>query len=358
MFLWVLTDMGVAFDPNDPDTMYMEIQGGELVRYNRKSEEALDIQPQPGHRRCARTAQLGFTHSRQSPCAGATFISVHKRLWRSDDRGDSWRPLSGDLTRNQNRLTLEIMGRVWSVDALYDHRAMSLYNTLTAISESPVEEDVLYTGSDDGLVYVSENGGGDWRRASTLPRVPETAFINDLEASLHDADHVFVVADAHKVGDYSPYIFESVDRGRSWRSISGDLPNGVIVWAIQQDHVDPDLLFAATEIGLYVSTNHGANWTKLAGAPTIAFRDLKIHRRDEDLVGATFGRGVYILDDYTALRDVADGALEKEAVLFPVRDAWWYVPYRPMQAKGRPTLGSTNFVAANPPFWGAADLRI
>ena len=125
-----------------------------------------------------------------------------------------------------------------------------------------------------------------------MPGVPERSFINDVEASRHNADAVFAVADAHKTGDFSPYVFESTDRGRTWRSIAGDLPAGTIVWALEQDDEDPDLLFLGTEFGLYFTPNRGTNWFKLSGGvPTIAFRDLKLQRRDGDLVGASFGRG-------------------------------------------------------------------
>ena len=244
---------------------------------------------------------------------------------------------------------MEFSGRVWSVDALHDNGAMSQYATLTAISESPVQEGVLYVGTDDGLIQGTGDGGENWVAAAPLPSVSELAFINDVEASQHDAETVFAVADAHKLGEFSPYVFESRDRGRSWRSLAGDLPAGTIVWAIQQDHVDPDLLFLATEFGLYFTPNRGTNWVKLSGGvPTIAFRDIKLHRRDQDLVGATFGRGVYVLDDYTPLREIAAGVLDKEGSLFPVRDAWWYVPYVPMQAPGKPTLGSTDYTAEKP----------
>ena len=195
-------------------------------------------------------------------------------------------------------------GRVWSVDALYDNGAMSQYATITGISESPVVEGLLYVGTDDGLIQVSEDGGQQWRAVESLPGVPAFSFINDVEASQHDADAVFAVADAHKTGDFSPYLFESTDRGRTWHSIAGDLPAGTIVWALEQDHVDADLLFLATEFGLYFTPNRGTNWFKLSGTPTIAFRDLELQRRDEDLVGATFGRGFYVLDDYSPLRGI------------------------------------------------------
>ncbi|WP_419167904.1 WD40/YVTN/BNR-like repeat-containing protein [Candidatus Palauibacter sp.] len=343
----------VQIDPRDPDILYLQTQQGNLYRYDRGSEEALDIQAQPAP---------GDPPERWNWDA-PVLISPHdadriyhgsQRVWRSDDRGNSWTAISGDLTTDVNRYELEFMGRVWSVDDLIDNGAMSKYATLTGISESPVAEGVIYTGSDDGLIHVTEDAGAAWRRAAELPGVPERAFINDVEASQHDPATVFAVADNHKEGDFRPLVFESNDRGRTWRSISGDLPAGTTAWAIEQDHLSPSLLFLGAEFGMYVSVNGGANWHVLPG-PTIPHRDVEIQRRDNDVVGATFGRGFYVLDDYTPLRELADGAMAGGAVadggaLFPVRDAWWYIASVPMQARGKPTLGTDDYTAPNPDF--------
>jgi photosystem II stability/assembly factor-like uncharacterized protein len=340
---------GVQFDPTDPDILYLMTQQGNLYRTDRRSEESIQIQPQP---------EPGDPPERWnwdspiliSPHDSDRLYFASQRLWRSEDRGDSWRAISGDLTTNTNRYELPYMGRVWELDALHDNGAMSKYATVTAISESPVREDLLYTGSDDGLIHVTADGGGTWTRAAPLPGVPDRSFINDLEASQHAANTVFAVADAHKTGDFSPYLFRSDDGGQHWTSIRGDLADGTIVWAIQQDHLNSDLLVIAAEWGLYFSPNGGANWHRLTGAPTIAFRDLQLHRRDDDIVGATFGRGFYILDDYAPLREIANGALDGEGGVMPLRDAWWFVPHLTNQALGRPTLGSTAYAAPNPPF--------
>ena len=338
------------FDPKDPNIAYMEIQQGLLHRYDRRSEEVINIQPQaaPGdepERWNWDSPMLISPHDNHRLYFGS------QRLWRSEDQGNSWTAVSPDLTTNTNRYTLEMIGRVWSVNSLYDNGAMSKYATLTGISESPLAEGVIYTGSDDGLIQITEDGGENWRKSAALPGVPERSFINDVEASRHNANTVFAVADAHKFGDYSPYLFMSTDRGRSWQSIAGDLPEGTIVWAIKQDQKQANLLFIGTEYGLYFSYNKGTNWVKLkSGVPTIAFRDIELHDRDDDIVGATFGRGFYVLDDYSSLRDISNAVASDNNTLFSVRDAWWYIPSAPMQAKGMPTLGSTSFVADNPPF--------
>ncbi len=342
---------GVQFDPTDPDIMYLMTQQGNLYRTDRRSEESIQIQPQPAP---------GDPPERWnwdspimvSPHNSNRLYFASQRLWQSDDRGDSWTAISDDLTTNTNRYELPYMGRVWPLDAMHDNGAMSKYATLTTISESPLTEGLLYAGSDDGLIHVSTDGGGSWTRAAALPGVPERAFINKVEADLHASGSLFALADAHKVGDYQPYLFESPDNGQTWTSIRGDLPDSTIVWAIQQDHVEPDLLIIATEYGLYASPNRGENWHLLGwGVPTIAFRDVKLHRRDDDIVGATFGRGFYILDDYSPLRALASGRLAQgKGHVFPVRDAWWYVPHLTNQATGRPTLGSTAYAAPNPEF--------
>ena len=335
---------GVAFDPEDDNVSYMATQQGNWYRHNKTTEEVIDIQPQAGPGEPAERWNWDAP-IHISPHRNRVFVAS-QRLWRSDDRGHSWTAISGDLTRDQNRYELEMMGRVWSVDALYHNGAMSKYSTITGMSESPVTEGLIYVGTDDGLIQVTGDGGGSWTRAAALPGVDAQAFINDVEASAHQADGVFAVADNHKKGDYTPYLFYSPDRGRSWRSIRGNLGNGVIAWMIRQDSVQENLLFLAAENGLYFSADFGANWQRLPGAPTIAFRDVVIQGRDNDLVGATFGRGFYILDDYSPLR--AAGSMPEGGVL-PVRDAHWYVPSVPMQAPGKPTLGDDDFTTPNPP---------
>ena len=338
------------FDPEDPNIAYMEYQQGVMHRYDRQTNEVINIQPQAENtddpeRWNWDTPLLVSPHNHKRLYMGS------QRLWKSEDRGDSWEAISEDLTTNTNRYTLKTLDRVWSVNALYDNGAMSKYATLTSISESPKLEGLLYTGSDDGMIQVSEDSGTTWRKTAKLPNVPDRSFINDIEASCHDANTVFAIADAHKFGNYSPLMFISEDRGSSWKSIAGDMPDGHIVWVLKQDHEDENLLFAGTEFGLFFSYNKGQNWIKLgAGVPTISFRDLELHSRDSDLVGATFGRGFYVLDDYSALRKLSNAVEDTASTVFSVRDAWWYVPNTPMQAKEMPTLGSTSFVSPNPAF--------
>jgi hypothetical protein len=250
-------------------------------------------------------------------------------------------------------MLLPFMGRQWSWDSPWDMGAMSAYNTVTSLAESPKMEGLLYAGTDDGLIQVSENGGESWRRieVGTLPGVPATAFVNDIKADLHDSDTVYVALDNHKYGDFKPYLLRSTDRGLSWRSIAGDLPERHLVWRLVQDHVDPDLLFTGTEFGIFFTVDGGGKWVKLTGdVPTISFRDLAIQRRENDLVGASFGRGFFVLDDYSPLREIGGDALEQEAILFPARKAWWYIERRPLGDDGPAYQGASYYVAPNPPF--------
>jgi photosystem II stability/assembly factor-like uncharacterized protein len=351
---WFVTLFGdghqPAVDPTNPDIVYSEWQEGNLSRYDRKTGEVMYIQPQPA-RGEPRERFNWDAPILISPYDPARLYYASQRVWRSDDRGDSWRPISGDLSRGLDRLELPMMGRVWSFDAIWDLWAMSAFGTITSLSESPKVEGLIYAGTDDGLIQVTEDGGATWRKIDSLPGVPDNFFVNDIKADLHDADTVYVVVDDHKTGDFSPYVLKSTDRGKTWSSITGDLPERHIVWRLVQDHVKAQLLFVGTEFGVFFTVDGGGKWVKLAaGAPNIPFRDLVIQRRENDLVGATFGRGFYIFDDYTALRQVSEEMLEQESELFPVRKTRWYVQRRPLGRKNKASQGDAFFLTPNPPF--------
>ncbi len=341
-----------AVEPGNPDIVYSEWQEGNLVRTDRRTGGIVYIQPQP---------EPGDPPERFnwdapiliSPHSPTRLYYASQRVWRSDDRGDSWTPISPDLTRNQDRMLLPVMGRQWSATAPWDFIAMSAYSTITSLAESPLAEGLLWAGTDDGLIQVSSNGGADWRAipVGSLPGVPATAFVNDIKADLFDADTAYVCLDNHKSGDLLPYLVRTTDRGRTWTSIAGDLPDRHLVWRLVQDHLRPGLLFAATERGIFFTIDGGGRWVRLeGGVPTISFRDLAIQRRESDLVGASFGRGFFVLDDYGPLREVDDAMLEREANLFAVRTAPWYIPRRTLGQDGQADQGAAYFVADNPPF--------
>ena len=354
---WFITLFGdghqPAVDPTNPDIVYAESQVGVLFRFDRKTGEMIFIQPQPD----AGEESERFNWDSPiliSPHDPARLYFASQRVWRSDDRGDSWTPVSGDLSHGVDRLKQAMMGRTWSIDAAWDLWAMSKFGTITSLSESPLVEGLLYAGTDDGRIHVSEDGGQNWFSIERLPDVPDAFFVNDIKADLHDANTVYVVVDDHKSGDFSPYVLKSTDRGRSWTSLAENLPERHIAWRIVQDHVNPKLLFLGMEFGVFFSIDGGNKWTKLAGgAPTIPFRDLVIQKRENDLVGATFGRSFWILDDYTPLRTVTAEQLQREATLFPVRNALWYIPSLPLgdfEENGKASQGDGFFVAPNPSF--------
>jgi len=352
---WFITLGGDGFqtrvDPENPDILYSQYQYAGLVRYDRRSGERIDIQPQPEP---GEPALRWHWDSPLiiSPHSGTRLYFAANRLFRSDDRGDTWVPVGSDLSRQLDRNRMEVMGTVWSVDAVWKNVFTSPFGTIVALDESPLEEGLIYVGTDDGLIQVSEDGGASWRQIERFPGVPEMTYVADVLASRHDANTVYAVFNNHKNGgDFTPYILRSADRGRSWRSLTGDIPDRHIVWSIVEDHVNPNLLFAGTEFGLFFTLDGGQHWIELSGeVPTIAIRDLEIQRRENDLVAASFGRGFFILDDYTPLRDVSVELLAREAHLFPVQDAWMYIQAQPMGWRSKGVQGHALYTAPNPPF--------
>ncbi|WP_395377189.1 hypothetical protein [Marinicella sp. W31] len=346
-----------ATEPGNPDIMYSQWQQGNLMRVDRTTGELVYIKPQPG---------AGENHERFNWDA-PILVSPHKpsrlyfashRVWRSEDRGDSWTAISGDLTRDQDRITLPIMGGTQSWDASWDMYAMSTYNTITSLAESPQQEGVIYAGTDDGLIQVTANGGENWKKieAGSLPGVPKSAFVNDIKADLFDVNTAYVALDNHKFGDLQPYLLKTTNQGKTWKSITSNLPKNHLVWRIVQDHVNPDLLFVGTEFGVFFTVNGGGKWTKITGGvPTISFRDLAIQRRENDLIGATFGRGFYILDNYAMLRDVNASMLDQEAALFQPRNAWWYIQRGLLGFSKKGAQGASMYAADNPPFGAVFD---
>ncbi|HEX7421521.1 MAG TPA: glycosyl hydrolase [Thermoanaerobaculia bacterium] len=350
---WYVTQGGDGFrsipDPKDPNTIYSESQNGGLVRFDKRTGETLDIQPQ------ATGTMDPLRYNWDSPI----IVSPHNSnrlyyaaqyLFRSDDRGNTWKPISGDLTRHLNRNDLPVMGRVWGIDAVSKNASTSWYGNIVSLAESPLQEGLIYVGTDDGLVQVTEDGGANWRRVDRFPGVPDMTYVSRLEVSPTITNTVYAAFDNHKVGDFKPYVFRSIDRGRTWTSVTGDLPQRGSSYAVVEDTKDPKLLFAGTEYGLWMSQNGGTNWVQLKGNfPTISVRDLWIQKRRDDLVVATFGRGIYVLDDYRVLRTMSSDVANREATLFPTRDADLYVERAPFGLPGKSFQGDSFFTAPNPP---------
>jgi hypothetical protein len=242
-----------------------------------------------------------------------------------------------------------MMDRVWSVDAVAKNTSTSFFGAVVSLAESPLKDGLLFAGTDDGLIQISENGGGSWRKIDHVAGVPDTTFVSRLTPSQFDANTVYASFDNHKAGDYKPYIAKSTDLGRTWTSISGNLPERGTVYVVIEDHIDRNLLFAGTEFGLYMTTNGGQRWTRLRGGlPTIQVRDLTIQKREDDLVVATFGRGFYILDDLASLRALTPKVLAADATLLPVKKTSMYVLASPLGGTGASFQGASFYFAPNP----------
>lgn len=357
---WQMVVFGDGFsvqvDPTDPNTVYGEWQNGGLVRHDRRTGENTGIQPQIA---ASEAPNRWYWDSPIliSPHNPKRIYYGSQRLWRSDDRGDSWSMRSGDLSRNIDRSQLRLLGRQQSVDAIARNSSTSLFGTIITITESPKVEGLLYVGTDDGLVQITEDGGATWRRVASFPGVPDTTYAIQLVASRHNADAVYAVFNNHRSGDFAPYLLMSGDRGRTWKSITSNLPARGSVYTVAEDPSVPGLLYAGTEFGAFVSLDIGARWRPLKGGmPTIQVRHLVVQEREGDLVAATFGRGFYVLDDLTPLRTAARDAATLaamaagDATLLPMRKAPMFLPAQPyMGGRGPGFFGAQHYVAQNPP---------
>jgi photosystem II stability/assembly factor-like uncharacterized protein len=354
---WFVTQGGDGFksvvDPEDPNTIYAELQYGELIRFDKRTGERMGIRPAEGKG----LPPLRWNWDSPviiSPHSHTRLYFAANKLFRSDDRGNSWKTVSPDLTRQIDVNKLQIMGKVWGPDAVAKGQSTSFYGNITALAESPAREGLIYAGTDDGLIQVTENGGRTWRKIDKFPGVPETTYVARILPSAHDPLIVYAAFDNHKNGDFAPYLLKSADAGKTWTSLKANLPENGPVLALAEDPVDSNLLFAGTEFGLFFTVDRGNKWIQLKGGmPTIAVRDLVIQKRENDLVVATFGRGIYILDDYTPLRNLKPEALKNPAQIFPVRDALMYIESRPYGGRGKMFQGESFYTAENPPF-GAA----
>jgi photosystem II stability/assembly factor-like uncharacterized protein len=344
---WQMVGGGDGFqprvDPEDPNIIYTLSQNTNLRRFDKRSSSNTGIRPRMG-------AKEGPVRWRWdlplviSPHSRTRLYAMGSRVFRSDNRGNTWKVISPDLTRQIDRNELEVMGRVWGPDAVWKHAFTDQYGTGTAFDESPLQEGLLYVGTDDGLVQVSEDGGTNWRKCERFPGVPEFTYVSDVLASRHDESTVYAAFNNYQQGDYKPYLLKSTDRGKSWTSIVADLPDRHVVWSIVEDHVNKNLLFVGTELGLFCTIDGGKHWVQLrGGVPTIPFRDLEIQRRENDLVCATFGRGFFVLDDFTPLRHVTPEMLSREGMLFPLHKTYLYHEATYVRA-------GSDHVAPNPPF--------
>ena len=347
---WVTTLGGDGFwqasDPDNPDIVYSAYQYGNIYRYDRKSGEKIKIKPVPSK------DELTFRWNWDapfiiSPFKGTRLYMAANKVFVSDDRGNTWKEISGDITRDEDRNQFKVMGKYWPSSAVAKDVSTSQWGTAVSLAESPVKEGLLYVGSDDGVISVTEDNGGSWTRTTTFTGVPEYTYVSDICPSRFDENVVFASFNNLKSDDFKPYLLKSTDKGKTWVSIANDLPDNEVVHTIQQDPVNRNLLFVGTELSFYFTLDGGNHWIKLAsGLPDIAVRDIAIQQRENDLVIATFGRGFYILDNYEPLREITKARLDSsKAIVFPVKDALMYV-----QDGDRYGEGSAVYHAKNPAF--------
>ncbi len=348
---WFATNGGDGFqsrvDPTDPNIIYAESQNGGLVRFDKRTGERVGIAPTEG---------VGVETQRYnwdspiiiSPHSNTRLYFAGHKLFKSDNRGDDWKVISGDLSRGIDRNTLPVMGKIWGPDAIAKHQSTALWGNASALSESPKKAGLIYIGTDDGLIQVTENDGGSWRKVDKISGIPELSYVQRILASQHDANTVYALFNNHQNGDFKPYPVKSTDAGKSWTSIASNLPVRGSTYAIAEDHVNPNLLFIGTEFGFFFSVDGGGKWTQIRGGlPVIAVRDIAIHQGENDLLLGTFGRGIYVLDNYAPLRDVTRAMVDRPSMLFPVKDALMYVRSNTTFASSQ---GASFYTAPNPAY--------
>jgi photosystem II stability/assembly factor-like uncharacterized protein len=321
-------------DPDDPNVVYSTSQNGSIQRLDLRSGQSESIRPRAGGAPDAEGGPPGAGRGNDRTNWDATYIvSPHSgtrlywgsnKLYRTDDRGETWTAISIDLTRNLDPREIPIMGKLWDpAKTVAYNNATTTLSTIVSIDESPLLDGLIYVGTDDGNLNITEDAGKTWRKTTKFGTLPDGLYVSDVFASPRDANVVFVSINNWQRGDFKPYILRSDDRGRTFKSIVGDLPDRHPVWAVIQDHVNSNLIFAGTEWGLFFTVDGGTHWAQLKGGmPTAQIRDMTVQKRENDLVLATFGRGFYVLDDYSALREITAQALAQEAELFPLRQAY------------------------------------
>lgn len=349
---WYFTSIGDGFesqvDQSNPDIVYAEAQYGALSRYDKKSGEFLYIQPQELE------GEAAYRWNWDAPLLISKYDNKRlyfgaNKLFRTDDRGNTWQIISGDLSRQIDRNKLEVMGKVWSVDAVAKNGSTDIYGQTTTIAESHFDENTIYVGTDDGLIQVTNDGGKTWTKVDGIAGVPERTYVNQIIASQHNRHVAYVTFNHHRYGDFHPYVYKTADGGKTWNAIQNNLPERGTAYTIAEDHVNPNLLFVGTEFGFYFSVDGGSEWISLKnGLPTISIKDIAIQKRENDIVLATFGRGFYVLDDYTPLRNFKKEDLAKPATIYPVKDALMFIESLPLGVRGKGFQGESFFTTPNP----------
>ncbi|HJZ66639.1 MAG TPA: glycosyl hydrolase [Blastocatellia bacterium] len=322
---WFVIQGGDGFqaqmDPTDPRILYGESQDGRMSRIDRTTNERKTIRPEPpeGEKPYRWNWDTPMVISPHNP---ATIFVAANRLFKSTDRGHSWKAISGDLTTNTDRETLDLMGAKGKDITLAKHDGISSYGNLVTFNESPKKAGLYYTGSDDGVISVSRDDGANWSNVtSKVPGLGMNTYVSRVAPSRFDEATVYAAFDGHRLNDFSTYVYASNDYGQSWKSIAGDLPKGQVARTITEDLKNPDVLYLGTESGLFVTFDKGKQWMRVkANLPTVPIYEITLHPRDNAMILATHGRSIWVLDDMTSLQQFAK-ARGADAYLFEIRPA-------------------------------------
>jgi hypothetical protein len=339
--------MYMQIDPTDHNTIYVGWEEGNLARRDHRTGEMRSIRPrprpgEPPYRFQWNPPLLLSPHDPKTIYFGAQF------LFRSTDRGEHWTTISPDLTTGADRAKLPIMGQLPGRNTLSLHDGVAAYPCLTTISESPLRPGLLWVGTDDGNLQVSRDGGKSWTNvAGRLPGAPRGTYITRVVASRHAEARAYVTLDGHRANDFEVYVYTTTDYGQTWRPISKGIPrNNGVVNVIREHFRNPNLLLVGTEFGAHITFDRGENWHKLSGnLPTAPVDDIAIHPRENDLILATHGRSIWLLDDMTPLEQMTQAALSTDLLLFDIRPATaWRMTLH------KRWIGDRIFVAKNPPY--------
>ncbi len=358
---WYVTTGGDGFqsrvDPKEPNIVYSESQYGGLVRFDKKSGETVDIRPME------KEGEPAYRFNWDAPIIISNFDNKRiyfaaNKVFRSNDRGNSWQVISPDLSRRLDRNKFPVMGKVWSMDAVAKNASTSIFGNITALSESPKNENIIYAGTDDGLIQVTDNGGSSWTKIDNIAGIPQIQagpytmqpLVNYLLTSMHNEAVAYAVVNNHRQGDFKPYLLKTSNNGKTWTNIAGTLPENGSAYCIAEDHINPDLLFCGTEFGFYFSNDGGKNWVEIKGGlpASICIKDITIQREENDVVIATFGRGLFVLDNYTLLQNIKKEDLDKKAIIFPIKDGLVFNENTPYGHTGKSFQGESFFTAKNP----------
>ncbi len=348
---WFVVNGGDGFvgliDPTNHRIIYAESQEGFMNRIDRVTNERQSIRPEPADGEAPYRWNWD-TPMMLSPHDPSTIYVGANQLFKSTDRGMSWAAISPDLTTGVDRDTLQIMGVQGKDIKIAKNDGVSTYATLFTIAESKLKAGLYYTGSDDGQLNVSRDGGATWANVTAkIAGVPKWAYVSKVEPSKFAEGTVYATFDGHRMGDYGTYVYQSPDYGTTWTSLATNLPKGEVARTITEDLKNPDVLYLGTETGVYVTTNRGASWGRLrANLPTVPVYEITLHPRDNAMILATHGRGLWILDDLAPIQQYAAAGAATGAFLFDVPAA---VYRSPAQDRERVFEGDMQWLGENPP---------